>query len=878
MSSFALELSKRFTDNENYWAMLASLQVAGVAKTLVKAPETERVSDDDLAKLLYCAEVFVQTDDEGLHRQAQEIAIQSLLVCGDGQVRERAFGLLGELGNFPSLRFAEFHIGKGDDTLLGLINRKISERMSSVKIGNETIALTAYQRHVWKNLPAKASQVITAPTSAGKSFLVLEHICRLADATPAFGAVYVTPTRALLSEVQAKLQARFKGRTDIRISAVPSLDQLERPKQIFVLTQERLSALLAVASDSLSFDVVVVDEAQNIADDARGMILQDCLERLALASSKTKVILLAPGAEGMPAVARSFGVTDLIPLSTKLSPVQQNRIVLSKMHGKPFQLEMALMGRNGVRKPLGAVRVERSLSSKGTRLATVAVELGGNDGSLLYETGAREAEKTAALLEGMLKAKQGELRDASLEELAKFIEDHVHPEYQLVSMVRQGVAYHYGRMPSLLREAIETSFKQDEGGIKYLVCTTTLAQGVNLPARNVFIDTPTRGSGKPLEPALLWNFAGRAGRLNHDIVGNVFLLNYEEWDTKPMDEFVPFHVKPALAETLKRNGAQVTQALLDGVLPPEEVSKPETFRIRACAGLLVAHVARKDVKPYLARVMPASEPTVVDALVAAAETAYAKIDLPDHILAENWTIDPFGLRRLYDYLVVKINEGAIESLIPVKPSAAPKEHYEKLFGRIVEQVNGQSMKFGMLAAPLAVWWMKGMPYPVMLKLWADRRRKTEERKAKVASAEGKEPPKPKTVNQHIYEAFTLIEDVVRFQFVQLGKAYRDILLLALRETGNEDRVKDVFPFALALELGVSTEAGTAYVELGLSRIAAAALEALANPGEVLSAEGARNLLKELDPAKAPLSPIILEELRRLGLVDAAKFGEIGSAI
>ena len=132
--------------------------------------------------------------------------------------------------------------------------------------------------------------------------------------------------------------------------------------------------------------------------------------------------------------------------------------------------------------------------------------------------------------------------------------------------------YHYGRMPRLLREAIETSFKQDAGGVKYLVCTTTLAQGVNLPARNVFIDTPTRGAGKPLDPALLWNFAGRAGRLNHDIVGNVFLLNYEEWNSKPMDQFVPFRVKPALAETLVNDGAAVKQALLHGALPAEQIS------------------------------------------------------------------------------------------------------------------------------------------------------------------------------------------------------------------------------------------------------------------------------------------------------------------
>lgn len=871
MSSFALELSQRFTSNDKYWTLLAGLQAAGVAKTLEKAPETKDVSADDLAKLLYCAEVFVQTEEETLHRQAQEIAIQSLLVTEDGQARERALGLLGELGNFPSLKFAEQHIGKGDETLLGLVNRRISERASSVQIGTETRALTAYQRRVWQSLPAKAAQVITAPTSAGKSFLVLEHICRQAESSEYFTAVYLTPTRALLSEVQNKLQARFSGQSNIRISAVPSIDQLERPKQIFVLTQERLSSLLSVAPDEMSFDIVVVDEAQNIADDTRGMILQDCLERIAQRSSTTKVILLAPGAEGMPALARSFGVTDLVPLSTRLSPVQQNRIVLSKVRRKHFELNIALMGRDGIRMPMGNVRVERSLANKASRLANVAVEMSGNGGSLLYETGAREAEKTAALLATLLKSKNGELKDGSLEELSVFIQEHVHPEYQLADMVRHGVAYHYGRMPSLLREAIETSFKRDQGGVKYLVCTTTLAQGVNLPARNVFIDTPTRGAGKPLDPALLWNFAGRAGRLNNDIVGNVFLLNYEEWDTKPMDQFVPFRVKPALAETLVNHGAIVAQALREGVLPAEQVSKPETFRIRACAGLLVAHAARRDLKPYLARVLPTSDGAVVDELVDAAERAYASIGLPDDILAENWTIDPFGLRKLYDFLITKIGEGAVLELIPVPPADAPNGHYEKILGRMVEQVTGKSMKFGMLAAPLALWWMKGMPYPVMLKLWAERRTRTEERKATAAKAEGKEAPKPKNINQHIYEAFSLIEDVVRFQFVQLGKAYRDVLLLALRVTGNEALVANVYPFAIALELGVSTEAGTAYVELGLSRIAAAALEALAQHGETLTAAGARQLLTEIDPTKTTLGPVILAELRRLGLVDETKF-------
>ena len=50
MSSFALELSQRFTSNDKYWTLLVGLQSAGVAKTLAKAPETEDVSADDCCR------------------------------------------------------------------------------------------------------------------------------------------------------------------------------------------------------------------------------------------------------------------------------------------------------------------------------------------------------------------------------------------------------------------------------------------------------------------------------------------------------------------------------------------------------------------------------------------------------------------------------------------------------------------------------------------------------------------------------------------------------------------------------------------------------------------------------------------------------------
>jgi replicative superfamily II helicase len=73
------------------------------------------------------------------------------------------------------------------------------------------------------------------------------------------------------------------------------------------------------------------------------------------------------------------------------------------------------------------------------------------------------------------------------------IKKHIHPDYTLAAMIRKGIAFHYGKMPTFLREALESAFR--EGHVKFLVCTTTLFEGINLPARNVFIDTPRGARG-----------------------------------------------------------------------------------------------------------------------------------------------------------------------------------------------------------------------------------------------------------------------------------------------------------------------------------------------------------------------------------------------
>ena len=75
--------------------------------------------------------------------------------------------------------------------------------------------------------------------------------------------------------------------------------------------------------------------------------------------------------------------------------------------------------------------------------------------------------------------------DPVLETLAKDIRQEVHGDYFLADMIRKGIAYHIGYLPASIRARIETLFQ--EGHITIMFCTSTLLEGVNLPADNLFI-------------------------------------------------------------------------------------------------------------------------------------------------------------------------------------------------------------------------------------------------------------------------------------------------------------------------------------------------------------------------------------------------------
>lgn len=850
MDTFAESLAARIRARPAFWADFEAISSVAIGQ-FFRGTEVPAGDHGDregaVRRLLQSASVFSQTPVDSDRALAQDVAIYSALISQDSASKACARDILVDVGNHPGADRLRSQMEIGDGPFTGYLRNSLLRSLNTVQIAGESRILTDFQRRVWSLLPNSDATAVSAPTSAGKSFVVLEYLCQQAIATPGFTAAFLAPTRALLSEIHGRLSQRLhEHSTTTRISTIPTLDPDNKPKQIFVLTQERLQVLLATWDGS--FDLMIVDEAQAIGDESRGMILQDCLENVRSRSAKTRFLFLAPGATGFDSLCQAINVDQISVVETELSPVVQNRIAVDPVLGDENRLKLTLLAENRVI-PVGNYLSERGFGHAQTRLAGIALELGNHGGSLVYGTGPAEAERIG----GQIASDLPEGQSLKLKELSEFIGKHVHKKYSLARHVLKGVGFHYGKMPSLLREALEEAFKA--GQLKYLVCTTTLFQGVNLPARNVFIDTPTRGKGDDLDAASLWNFAGRAGRLGHDIVGNVFLVGYGTWESKPLSERARFAITPAFRRTVVANRPEILAQLRNE--PKEQNPLTPYSAVDAAAGLLISRAARGTLPAFIERTVGNALNSAEKAeLIDLANTSFAGLGLPLEAVVINWTVNPFGQARLLARFREVIKEGKGDELMPLHPAGNVYQCYVQIFSRINKYILGAkpSRKYANLLTSTSLAWMRGKPLPQII-----------EEKIKYAQKSG-------TVNVNIdtkvREVFAFVEDILRFKYVQLGRAYVDLLRYAYKEGDQPDQARGVYDFPLALELGVSSAAGQAFIELGLSRISAASLEALI-PDSKPSVERAREWLGGLKTGDFKLSRVIWDELQRKGLVSSA---------
>src|SRR5699024_9760715 len=218
--------------------------------------------------------------------------------------------------------------------------------------------------------------------------------------------------------------------------------------------------------------------------------------------------------------------------------------------------------------------------------------VGNSSQNIVYSPG---INKTISYALNFAKSKTKK-NNEELDILARDIANEVHKDYYLADLVPKGVAYHIGYLPSTIKLRIEELYRK--GLIETLFCTSTLMEGVNLPADNLFVTDYKIGRGK-MSAIDFKNLIGRVGRIEYNLYGNVFLIRAEE--KVKTDEFVKLlkndvpKQKLSITTELSRNQkVRIIDSLLKGDVQLSQYPKSQTTEeyslMRKFTGILLRDI------------------------------------------------------------------------------------------------------------------------------------------------------------------------------------------------------------------------------------------------------------------------------------------------
>ncbi|MFQ8666781.1 DEAD/DEAH box helicase [Anaerostipes caccae] len=480
------------------------------------------LSEKEFDDVLRFADILVRDKNaEGKNKAYKIISLLYDSYRDNTQYKYYANAILTKLGNFASLNIA-VKDSKQVETLESALEKEVKQVYQKVPYSD--LIFTDPQYQLYESMKDSNHFSFSGPTSFGKSFIMdafIQHIIKERHETD--NIIVLVPTRALINQVTARLKRLINSKNYKVLShpMVPYVYKNRGLKYVFVFTPERLISYLAEKGNPV-ISYMFVDEAQKIISekDSRSPLYYHAI--LMAERKSIKLYFASPNIPNTDVFLQLFEKSTDEQMMIKESPVAQNRFFIDYVEheGRMF----TETGEDIIFSDLG-IKEEYYIS----KLFKI---LGGNCKNIIY------CNTVADTIDFALGYSRGlpEKNDKRLDDLIELIKTYIHKEYFLIDCLKKGVAFHFGRLPQRIREKIEKLF--EDKIIDYIFCTSTLLEGVNLPAKNIFIFSNAIGNSK-FSDIDFWNLAGRAGRLSKELSGNIICVRMEDkknrWDRPDKD-------------------------------------------------------------------------------------------------------------------------------------------------------------------------------------------------------------------------------------------------------------------------------------------------------------------------------------------------------
>lgn len=433
--------------------------------------------------------------------------------------------------------------------------------------------LDDFQLEAIDELEAGRNVLVAAPTGAGKTiiadfaiFLAQEHNVK---------AFYTTPIKALSNQKYHDLTAVYESD---RVGLLTGDMSVNPDADILVMTTEVLRNMIYEHSTTLdALKYVVLDEVHYLADRSRGQVWEEVIIHLPRTVKIIGLSATVSNVEDFSAWIRSVrGDTALVISEHRPVPLERHVMTQADERTEPVlwdlyrssdseQVNPALMHelhRLDVRAQERAIARGEAEPDRKHRRRRPAKGMSGRDITrhcpkrwavideldymgllpgiyfIFSRTGCDKA------VEQCINAGLRLTTDDETRRIRIIVDEMMDGQMTRTDAMalgfkrfryalEMGFAPHHAGMVALFRQIVEKLFEQ--GLVKVVFATETLALGINMPARSVVVEKLEKFNGEghvQLTPGQFTQLTGRAGRRGIDVIGHAVIVDHKGFDPR----------------------------------------------------------------------------------------------------------------------------------------------------------------------------------------------------------------------------------------------------------------------------------------------------------------------------------------------------------
>lgn len=475
-----------------------------------------------------------------------------------------AKAVYSNLGNFPAISYLE---SENNNTSCLPFDRSIQDEAKKLiqeVPDSEGHVFTDIQYELFSKLISSREFSFSGPTSMGKSFIIKAFLRCAIQNTPPENFIILVPSRALINQYAIELKSEmdlllrtnnYKIVTNSNIAELPISEQCN---YVLILTPERLISYISQEKNP-SIGFLFVDEAHKLAqtEDARSITTYTSIEKTLKKYPNIKLYFASPNVsnpEILLSMFRDYNAENTF--KTQETPVAQNLYFVDLLE------KNLLYCLDDEFTPINQPVLDNISSINDILLRF------GQRSNLIYCNTKSKTISYAKELAANIDCSTNKV----LERAVSIIRAYIHPDYYLADLIQKEIAYHFGNMPQLIRNLIEDLYR--DGHLKYIFCTSTLLEGVNMPTQNLFI-LDDKKAKKVLKPIDFWNLAGRAGRLAKELQGNVFCVKHGDvnWDKATFFKEKDIQLVPTIYERIDHNLKKIEKIIQEQEISGTEIEQ-----------------------------------------------------------------------------------------------------------------------------------------------------------------------------------------------------------------------------------------------------------------------------------------------------------------